>query len=70
MEKLFQLLNGIYPLSEGLTDYLLQTLKIKELSKKDYLLRAGHVCRHVCFVEKGLIRCFYFKGDNEVAHGL
>ena len=66
MESLLHFLNSIYPLSEGLVFHLSQILKTKELNKRDYLLKAGHICRTICFIEKGLLRCFYIKGNDEV----
>jgi CRP-like cAMP-binding protein len=67
MEKLFLLLNSILPLSQQLTEELIFRLKSRQLGKKDFLLRAGHVCRNIYFVERGLLRCFYQKGDVEVS---
>jgi CRP/FNR family transcriptional regulator, anaerobic regulatory protein len=67
MEALLYFLNSIHALSDGLQNYLFEILKTKELKKKDFLLKAGHVCRNVCFIEKGLLRCFYTKGDGEVS---
>jgi CRP/FNR family transcriptional regulator, anaerobic regulatory protein len=67
MEKLLLLLNGILPLSQQLTEELILRLKSRQLAKKDFLLRAGHVCRNIYFVERGLLRCFYQKGDAEVS---
>lgn len=67
MEALLCFLNSIYILSDELKDYLSEILKTKELKKKDFLLKAGHVCRNVCFIESGLLRCFYEKGENEVS---
>ena len=66
MEKLLAYLNAIYPLSDELKSHLLQILKIAEISKKDYLLKAGHFCSRICFIEKGLFRCYYVKDDHEV----
>ncbi|MGN6402601.1 MAG: Crp/Fnr family transcriptional regulator [Flavisolibacter sp.] len=66
MQQLFHLLNSIHPMSEGLVFHLSQILKCRQLDKKDYLLKAGHVCRTICFVESGLLRCFYIKADTEV----
>ena len=66
MEKLFHLLSGIHSLSPALQEELMARLSQRELSRKDYLLKAGHICRSICFVEKGLLRCFYNKGDTEV----
>ena len=53
-------------MSDGLVLHLSQILKTKELRKRDYLLKAGHICRIICFIKIGLMRCFYIKGDNEV----
>jgi len=67
MEELLRLLNGIQPLSFPLVTELARILKSKLLCRKDYLLKAGHVCRHIYFIEKGLLRCFYLTGDTEVS---
>lgn len=67
MEALLYFLSTIHELSDGLKNYLFEILKTKELKKKDFLLKAGHVCRNVCFIETGLLRCFYTKGDAEVS---
>jgi CRP-like cAMP-binding protein len=67
MEQLLIFLESIYPLSDGLKQQLALILKVKELKKKAMLLKAGHICRHICFVEKGLLRCYYSVGDTEVS---
>ncbi|GAA4339691.1 cyclic nucleotide-binding domain-containing protein [Flaviaesturariibacter amylovorans] len=67
MEQLLNYLSAIHPLSDGLKEHLRSILKTRELHKKDFLLRAGHTCRHICFIEKGLLRCFYLKDDLEVS---
>jgi signal-transduction protein with cAMP-binding, CBS, and nucleotidyltransferase domain len=66
MEQLLHFLNSICPLSPALQQHLFSILKEKELLKKGFLLKAGHVCRQICFVQKGLLRCFYIKGETEV----
>lgn len=66
MEAVLHSLQAIHPLSAGLVDYLCQTLKIRELPKRDYLLRPGQVCRIICFIQKGLLRCFNINGEHEV----
>lgn len=67
METLMYFLSSIYPISEELTSHLVQTLKYRQIKKKDYLLTAGQVSRHVYFILKGLLRCFYVKNDIEVS---
>lgn len=49
----------IQPLSPALKDHLMITLKGKSLVKSEYLLQAGQISRHVCFIESGLLRCYY-----------
>ncbi|MBC7886651.1 MAG: Crp/Fnr family transcriptional regulator [Ferruginibacter sp.] len=66
MEELLKFLNSIYPLQDNLKDYLTKNLKTKELNKKDYLLKKGHVSKDICFINKGLLRCFYLIDEKEV----
>ena len=66
MNELLKFLNSIHPLSDAANDYLSTNLKQLELQKKDFLLRNGHICRNIYFVDKGLLRCFYIKNDKEI----
>ncbi|HLY68736.1 MAG TPA: Crp/Fnr family transcriptional regulator [Puia sp.] len=66
MEELFTYLESIHPFSSPLREHLSRTLKQRELTTKKFLLKAGHVCRHIWFVKKGLLRCFYITHDAEV----
>lgn len=67
MEMLLQFLDRVHPMSDALTEFLKVTVRVKEVSKKDMVLKAGHVCRHIYFIEKGLLRCFYQKGNSEIS---
>lgn len=67
MEELLLYLESIHRMTDELKDHLAGILKVKELSKKTYLLRAGHVCRNIYFINTGLLRCFYIKDDHEVS---
>jgi CRP-like cAMP-binding protein len=67
MERLLQFLESIHPLSALLKEHLTLILKVKELPKKQMLLKAGHICRMICFVERGLLRCYYSVGDTEIS---
>ena len=66
METLFKNLNAIHPLTDSLADYLKEHLICRQLSRKEFLLRAGHICRSIHFIEEGLFRCYYLKDDAEV----
>jgi CRP/FNR family transcriptional regulator, anaerobic regulatory protein len=67
MMELLHFLQSIHPMSDGLKQHLAVTLKEKKLSRKDYLLDAGQVSRKICFIARGLLRCFYIKENHEVS---
>lgn len=67
MEQLIQFLDSIHPISDGCKERLLSVLKSKELPRKELLLRAGHICQHIYFIQRGLLRCFYYRNDVEIS---
>lgn len=67
MTELLKFLASIHPVSEELKQQLTETLREKHLAKREYLLKAGHVSRNICFIAKGLLRCFYIKDEHEVS---
>jgi hypothetical protein len=54
MTELIQYLNSIHPLSHALEEKLTLVLSEKNFLKKEYLLKAGQVCRIIYFIKKGL----------------
>src|SRR5215203_6565534 len=66
MEAFLSYLHAIHPLSTGLTSHLQSILKIKKVNKRDHLLRAGHVCHIICFIQRGLLRSYNINGEQEV----
>jgi CRP-like cAMP-binding protein len=66
MTQLIQQLHSIHPLSVSLREHLYSILKTAEVSKKDRLLKAGHVCSNIYFIEKGIFRCSYLEKSREV----
>ena len=67
MERLVGFLNAVHPLSDGLSGHLHEIIRYREIKKGDFLLKAGHMCRDIHFIDTGLLRCFYCKGDTEVS---
>ena len=43
-------------------------LSAKELQAGEYFLRHGKICRHIAFIEKGLLRLFYLNDGKEVTN--
>ena len=66
MESLIKSLNALYPLSPPLEQHLRAILQYDEWAAKKLLLRAGHVCERIGFIESGLLRCYYKEGWQEV----
>ena len=66
MKELLSLLNNIHSLSPALHQYLSQNLKTRTIDKKQFLLTAGQISRHIYFIKKGLLRCYYIHDEQEV----
>ena len=47
-------------------DILESILVPKKYAKGEMILREGEVCRDISYIEKGLIRQFYYKNDKEL----
>jgi CRP-like cAMP-binding protein len=69
MDKLLALLNSIQPVSNRLQQHLLSILKTKEYPRKSILLKEGQVSITISFIEKGIVRGFYYKGETEISSG-
>lgn len=54
------------PLSEPYVKKLSTILTRRELKKGQFLLQEGQLCRQICFVQKGLIRHYYYKNEKEL----
>ncbi|TDH18147.1 Crp/Fnr family transcriptional regulator [Segetibacter sp. 3557_3] len=67
MERLLGLLASIHPLSPALEQHLSEIIQRQLFPKKCMLLKAGHTCRHIRFVEQGLARCYHNENSKEVS---
>ena len=52
-------------LSPDLQEHLQQKLKVENLSKDEYLLKAGQTSKSVTFIESGLLRCYYLTDSGK-----
>lgn len=57
-----------YRLSTEAQDALYNSFEKITLSKNDYLLRQGKICRYLYFLEKGALRGYYDLDEKEVTH--
>ncbi|HVU56062.1 MAG TPA: cyclic nucleotide-binding domain-containing protein [Puia sp.] len=70
MKPLFDLIAGYSKLSD-LSKELLPTLLFeKDVKKNETILKEGQVCRHIYFIESGLVRIYYNLHEKEVTSWL
>ena len=65
MLDLTQEFEAITSLPDDMKLYIMRQMREERYSKKDYLLKAGQVCRDLYFVRKGSIRGYFvYRGAN------
>ncbi len=65
MHDLLQFCQQFSPLDEETLEELAKNLKTKTVTKGDYFLRAGEVCKNLYFMNEGLAKMFFIKDDKE-----
>ncbi len=68
MLQLLAQLKAYSPLSSEALEALQNCFEEITLSKNEFLLREGQVCRHLYFLEKGALRGFYNLDGKEITH--
>lgn len=66
-EVLLDNINRKVPLSAEEQEVIKTCFVPKKIRKKQYVLQAGEACKHILFVEKGLLRTYY-TDDNGGEH--
>ena len=66
MEKLLALLNAIILMSPALQEHLRTIIRSRIIKKGTYIQKAGSICTHIWFIEKGLIRIYHEAANKEV----
>jgi CRP-like cAMP-binding protein len=66
METLFKILNSIYPLTTDSQILLHSMIAYKKLKKREHLLLHGEICSEICFIERGLLHCYYSEGKKKI----
>jgi len=66
MNELLSSLNSIHPLSAALRQFLSEKFRTRNIAKKEFLHKAGHINRHIYFIKQGLLRCYYSEQGHEI----
>lgn len=61
-----KLIGTICPVSEEGRQKLVNMLVDFQLEKGDYFLHEGQICKYISFVEHGMVRQFYNKGNRDL----
>ncbi len=71
LEDLITYLSSFHPhsLPEELKERLRKIVKLKTIKRKEHLLSGGEICRHIYFIKRGLLRCYYYNENNEEVTG-
>ena len=66
MKRFFETVQQLTQLSNESKQALANVIKFSELPKGHMLIKAGVVCNHIFFIEKGLSRTFYYKDGKDI----
>lgn len=68
MQYLLDHIRNYAPLSNEAQQAIQERFEQVSLSKNEYLLRQGSVCRHLFFLQRGALRGFYNLEGKEITH--
>ncbi len=69
-QKLFSLLNSLYPLSEELKTALSESAQQVSLPKGTCLFKEGMVASNAFFIARGMGRTYYYKEGKEITNNI
>ena len=65
-ESYLDIMAAISPLSSESKAALSTHLSTKRFEKGELILKQGDICRHLFFLDRGLVRIFYYKNSKEI----
>ncbi|MFB6454086.1 Crp/Fnr family transcriptional regulator [Chitinophaga sp. Hz27] len=67
-DSLLNALNTIHPLSEELTNDIVNRVQLRKFGKKEIVLREGETNSYLYYVKSGILRAYYEKNAEEVTN--
>ena len=65
LKMIIQQLKETVELQDADLEILIPCLEIKKLKKKEFAIQPGQISRHMRFIAKGSMRCFYIDEENQ-----
>jgi CRP-like cAMP-binding protein len=66
ISSVITILSYFHPLSDGVVQFLKEHSYFVSFNKGELLLEEGHVCEHIYFIKKGVVRGFIREGKREI----
>ena len=66
MESVFEFVNQLGILNKAEIEAFTGKLVEVKMKRKDYIVKAGQVCRNLYFLKEGAVRAFYLKEGKEI----
>jgi len=65
MDKLKTFLQSLTPISDEEFEYSKNNFSIIRLKKGDFFIEQGKICRHIAFINQGILRTYYYNDKSE-----
>lgn len=66
ISSVITILSYFHPLSDGVVQFIKEHSYFVSFDKGELLLEEGHVCEHIYFIKKGVVRGFIREGKREI----
>lgn len=66
ISSVITILSYFHPLSDGVVQFIKEHSYFVSFNKGELLLEEGHVCEHIYFIKKGVVRGFIREGKREI----
>jgi len=66
VSSVITILSYFHPLSDGVVQFIKEHSYFVTFNKGELLLEEGHVCEHIYFIKKGVVRGFIREGKREI----
>lgn len=67
MKELIQQINARHGISDNTTKLVRQSFEREEMSKNTFILSDGQLCRKLYFMDKGVVRTFYYHQERDIS---
>jgi CRP/FNR family transcriptional regulator, anaerobic regulatory protein len=67
-QSLIELFSSVGTFEPEVKSFIESKIQIRLLAKKQFLLKPGEISKSILFVEKGMLRSYYYDNDKEITN--